>query len=260
MKPFHALFGFYVLITVSLIPRVTSESCTFDSDCSDCGADCRGGKCYGGHYCGYGQVCSNGFNERCVDCNWDSDCRYGHGHKTTCDTSTRTCVECRFDSDCSNGQHCDTYRHECVECTRDSHCTRGTECGNTCSSSHQCRGTNVFCTGSTNVCIPNQIRCVEFIQDSDCSSGKYCQASNNQCVDCLTDSHCRSDSNCNGYCSGNTCHSKYLNQTLNCVTNSDGLNRCAVNSAICVACDNDSHCSGETPFCSPQKKCVMYIE
>lgn len=117
-------------------------------------------------------------------------------------------------------------------------------------------GTNVFCTGSISMCIPNQIRCVECIQNSDCSSGKYCQTSNNQCVDCLSDSHCRSDSNCNGYCSGNTCHSKSLNQTLNCVTNSDGLNRCAVNSAICVACDNDLHCSGETPFSVPHRKSV----
>lgn len=93
--------------------------------------------------------------------------------------------------------------------------------------------------------------CVDCRSDSHCgwaTDRPYC--SSNTCVQCLGNGHCASDTNCNSFCTSNSCVST---SRLDC-TQLVNTTHCLIGQARCIECLSDSdcpskHCRPDTNTC-----------
>jgi|GEM_PF-1556285 len=143
------------------------------------------------------------------------------------------CVECLDSADCATGEQCDTASNTCVTCLADADCDDSNECTTDACVAGSCDYTNVaagIVCNAIDVCDGGGT-CVDCIDDNpgedvaDVDSG--CQAlpfcfdigGTDTCVECLQDDDCPVGDFCNA-------------------------------AKTCVpGCNDDSDCSGPTPFC-----------
>lgn len=125
-------------------------------------------------------------------CSADEDCSIFPGFPSleVCDPLTRTCISacimdilcfdttqfcvdggcygCSSNADCP-GTSCDPFDSDCVYCGKDSHCVQaGWHCQTTSGQCFECLS-DAHC-GPTEVCHPDKHRCVDCLDNSDCTT------------------------------------------------------------------------------------------
>ncbi len=155
------------------------------------------------------------------ECIEDSDC----GANQICESGkcVATNPGCTSDADCNPGQTCNVLTGMCEGNNNTD------QCNPPCSAGQICQ--NGTCVDQTNPCT----------SDADCS-GKKCNVSSGECVDCLTSDDCPSGYVCNLV--------TYVceEQGGGCQTNSDcggATPFCDTATNTCVQCRNDSDCAGD---------------
>ena len=124
------------------------------------------------------------------------------------------------------------------------------------------------CSGYGSGYIWNETECVFSCSvDSDCSGGQVCNISNGQCYECVYDKDCGTNETCNNH----RCEAVDLCAGVNCAggqsCNTDtGQCECPSgevfyeNQCQAPSCKNDAvKCSGNTPVCADNGKCVECI-
>lgn len=211
----------FVFIFVLYLSYIHGYCCNSKTQC---GGTCIDLVCYGGNNCG-SNFC---YNERCIECNRDSQC-------------PRFCKS-----------------EKCVDCLLNNHCQSDNTCGAICSGLGSCYG-GTSCAAIEKRC-KNGIKCVDCLTHSDCqnSSKSFCDIISNTCKECIDASHCRSNIACDSTCQSFNCISGSLNCTRNSLTSV-----CNPVKAVCQSCYLDNEClSSEMPRCDSHGdgkcyKCVV---
>lgn len=173
-----------------------------------------------------------------------------------------TCVECLLDSDCSYDDKCSS-NNVCIPrtCSSSSEC-RGTELcidglcmGKNCITTDDC-GDKEACINSK--CLLMGESCNVQSDSNDCYGDDNISCTNNICVQCSIDTDCQSGS----FCSDNICRPscKTLQCPSNeiCVSEIIGTNISYINqrSVCCIddgnagnPCESEDNCGGSAPFC-----------
>lgn len=261
------LLGTFVLASALAVGCGGSEECQSNGDCKSKGdnykCSLKDGKkqCVqgnetstcGGVTCGANQTC---VNDKCVDCESNSDCSTGQ----TCENGTcKTTGTGGCNPACPTGQKC--VNNACVECQQDTDCQSNQACDNQgkCVDKNGC---NPPCpTGQS--CVNQQ--CVECQQDTDCQANQTCnsgkcenkptgcnppcqsgeQCVNNACVQCVKNEDCQATEVCNS----GKCEAKPTGCNPPCQNGEKCVNN------ACVQCQQDSDCAtGQT--CDNTGKCV----
>ncbi len=136
---------------------------------------------------------------QCVACVTDLQCRNANSEFPVC--AANQCVECGADADCGPGGRCEPTSHRCVLPCADSgacpsssglFCYERTGLCVACSSNQYCQS-----QGSARVCDPSVGRCVQCVDNSDCSGREpICNRSAGRCVACLEAQSCRPGEEC----------------------------------------------------------------
>lgn len=225
-------------------------SCTQDSDCGGTTPICETidpafkNQCVG---CSSSQDCTNPDQcnpdtKTCQRCLQSSDCQ-GNPGGLFCETGfggqVSKCTQCLIDSDCGSGKKCLTSidGNRCVACIIDADCPNGV-----CDDSNTCQPCLVDddcnANSQTPKCDTSQTtnKCVQCRNQVDCSSQKetpVCDEETQRCVTCRTNDDCPSGSPV-------------------CLNNING-------GSTCVQCtpENDSQCTGNTPFCSAERNACV---
>ena len=258
-------------------------ACRGDADCTEAGAECRGGACVvtacddGADCAAFPDlpVCTDG---RCVECAADRDCGPGElcvdracqapfrcesdldcagmATERVCDELSGACVICASDADCPVGQACQA-REACVPvgCNTVSDCPVGATCeAGSCVAAPPC-GSAADCTYDPRVPQCNDAgACVACTADAHCGAGERCI--DEQCTrpqDCTADSDCRGGYVCNaGLCSAcrtddqcprGSCFAGACVDEPTCGSDAD----CATgvcSAGVCTACATTLDCAG----------------
>jgi hypothetical protein len=234
--------------------------------------------------------CVNGFCKECLEhsecrydesycgssCGKDDMCSYTGPNCTSndqlpvCNVKTGGCAECNDHDDCFDLDPSRTFcsNNSCFECLNNLHCINNSNCGSSCVN-NRCTASGLNCTAEPinrqcsiglqkcvqcvndyncsngNLCDLKDNICKECIKHSDCTSkGEFCSQPNGTCVDCLNNNHCmNNDTQCGNQCKNGEC---LVDNVVNCV--SGGL-YCDSSKISCVKCLNNDHCQSFSTKC-----------
>ena len=223
--------------------------------------------CVDSTHCPMGATC-NAQNNCVTACGTSAMCTATPSGNNICDAPNNRCVDCLTDADCAvepPNTHCDTRPNSaglpantCEECIDNTHCPAGMacddgECATPC-------GTAFCQTGE--ICDAPNNRCVDCLSDTDCAGNAgnpRCDLRPNtaglptgNCEECIESSHCPM---------GQTCVSEECEPSCttdaNCSADGGGGSPyCHPTIRICTQCTNDMQCAGTNqPHCSASGDC-----
>ena len=240
-----------VLLFISLLPSISSTSCTSDNECLTAEA----------------AQCSS---EICVACSDDIHC--GHLSSTPY-CIAGTCRECLMTSDCTEDLPiCDLETNACTACSDDSQCEyanpskcycNGGKCGACKTSDHtgcwaliaaKCDPVTFTCTAcdadsqctrfaSTPICDAGTCRVCRTSDHAGCSAGQpRCDGGSYQCASCYDDGPC-SKFPSTPYCDGAKCQACKPSDNTGC--SDPTAAKCDTSTFLysCVACTGDADCA-----------------
>ena len=108
-------------------------------------------------------------------------------------------------------------------------------------------GTNRYC----NPAGPNGPRCQACLTDEHCANNMqnpprlFCDTAAGSCRSCLTDAHCTPPNKCIVGASNNSCQLR-CSSDADCASTSNNRHACNLTMMMCVECQNNAHCAGNT--------------
>ncbi|MGC4121997.1 MAG: hypothetical protein QM765_46935 [Myxococcales bacterium] len=226
----------------------TGDTKRCDPDAKACVACLATSDCAAGNYCD-ARACKPG-------CNESDDCA-GVAGKPVCDTAAHACVACLADGDCGGTTpKCNAAAKVCVECLAKADCGQGAYCDST---DHRCKA---GCAGDADcanvagkpLCDTAAGTCVTCLSDANCTGAdKKCDPANKVCVACLATADCAAGHYCDT--AVHLCQPG-CGESADCAGVS-GKPVCDVAAHACVACLNDTQCTGTAKKCdSATNSCV----
>jgi Cys-rich repeat protein len=234
--------------------------------------------------CPMGSTCSTMGNtaNTCVTACGTVNCTTNPTGNNVCDLPNNRCVGCLSDTDCADemtDKTCDLRMTgmsmlpagNCVQCTADAQCPSGLVCGTMGNTANTCVkpcGTTTCTTTPTgnDICdLPNN-RCVDCMTNADCAvetTNKFCDTSVNPtttlprftCEECLTTADCPMGN----VCLGNNCEASCTTDAQCSADGGGNSPHCNPTTKVCAECGSDAHCSGTTPFCTPDGSCEQCL-
>jgi hypothetical protein len=153
-------------------------------------------------------------------------------------------------------------RGQCVQCTDNTQCPMGATCGTTGQTNGLCVlmcGTSAMCTTDpvgNDKCDATNNRCVDCMSDADCAvetTNKRCDTSVNPnnmlpryaCEECLDNSHCMA----NQVCADNECVPTCTTDAECSADGGGNAPHCNPTTRVCSECGTDAHCTGTQTVC-----------